>query len=458
MKTPWLGSISLAAALSLVIPGCAQAVVFWTTTWDEDPAVISREPDGWWDDSCGGAAWPTVSNPGISNLKAFSGTKSLRHHFAGHAGGCFVDRVFPATEEVWFTYWEFMDPGFQIDATGTKALKPGDNFGSHWWVYMWGSRQLSFACQACKDAAEGAYGTETYYQNMTAFAMPDNKWVCYELHLKYNTPGQKNAVYEGFATPYGGQTVQFAGYYNREWRGASTTDPLPSQSKFALMREYVQSGTGELYRDDHTVSTTRVGCGNGVPPPPPPPPAPVPPPPAPVPPPATAPATVSDLAAAPKGSGGMVLTFTEVSDGLGQPANYEIRYAAGPINWGSATAAGQGGTCASPVAGAAVGAVRTCTVAGLSASTQYQFQVVAFRGTPNVDAVFGSLSNIAAASTTAGASSTDVNGDGSTNVTDVQLGINQALGGVACSTGDVNRDGACNVTDVQLIINKALGL
>ena len=53
---------------------------------------------------------------------------------------------------------------------------------------------------------------------------------------------------------------------------------------------------------------------------------------------------------------------------------------------------------------------------------------------------------------------TDLNGDGISNVTDVQLAVNQASGVSACSTGDINKDGACNVADVQLVINKALGL
>src|SRR5205807_908751 len=47
----------------------------------------------------------------------------------------------------------------------------------------------------------------------------------------------------------------------------------------------------------------------------------------------------------------------------------------------------------------AVGAARTCTVLGLAAGTAYQAQVVAFRGTLNVNAVFGALSNVVAATT-----------------------------------------------------------
>ena len=59
---------------------------------------------------------------------------------------------------------------------------------------------------------------------------------------------------------------------------------------------------------------------------------------------------------------------------------------------------------------------------------------------------------------TAGGSPTDLNGDGATNVTDVQIAVNQAMGTTACSSGDVNKDGSCNVVDVQMIVNKSLGL
>ena len=53
-------------------------------------------------------------------------------------------------------------------------------------------------------------------------------------------------------------------------------------------------------------------------------------------------------------------------------------------------------------------------------------------------------------------SACDVNRDGSTNVVDVQLQVNQALGAAAC-TSDLNGDGACNVIDVQRIVNTSLG-
>ena len=55
------------------------------------------------------------------------------------------------------------------------------------------------------------------------------------------------------------------------------------------------------------------------------------------------------------------------------------------------------------------------------------------------------------------ASACDLNGDGSTNVSDVQLCVNQAIGVTACTTGDINKDGVCNVIDVQRDVNAALG-
>jgi len=112
------------------------------------------------------------------------------------------------------------------------------------------------------------------------------------------------------------------------------------------------------------------------------------------------PGTVSNLAVAGVTANSVTLSFTEVGDGSGQPAQYDIRYAAGTISWTSATDVTLG-TCATPVAGSAIGATRSCTVLGLQSGVTYQFQLVAFRGTLNVNAVFGALSNLASGTTTA---------------------------------------------------------
>src|SRR5438128_1039458 len=55
------------------------------------------------------------------------------------------------------------------------------------------------------------------------------------------------------------------------------------------------------------------------------------------------------------------------------------------------------------VTGTGLGSRRTCTVLGLSSSTAYGFQLVAYRGTLGADAVFGALSNTVSGTTAAGA-------------------------------------------------------
>ena len=110
------------------------------------------------------------------------------------------------------------------------------------------------------------------------------------------------------------------------------------------------------------------------------------------------PATVSDLSVVAMTDASVTLSFTQVDDGLGQPANYDVRYSAAPMSWGSAASTANG-TCSTPIAGTAIGGNLSCTVLGLSPATSYDFQLIAFRGTLDSDAVFGGRSNLVAAST-----------------------------------------------------------
>lgn len=115
------------------------------------------------------------------------------------------------------------------------------------------------------------------------------------------------------------------------------------------------------------------------------------------------PGTVTDLKSVATDTSSVTLSFTQVDDGLGQPAKYDIRYAASPISWGDATSV-TAGTCSTPVSGTSIGAALTCTVQGLNPSTAYGFQLVAFRGTMNQGAVYGALSNAISATTAASGS------------------------------------------------------
>ena len=103
---------------------------------------------------------------------------------------------------------------------------------------------------------------------------------------------------------------------------------------------------------------------------------------------------VSDLRVTALTATSATLTFTEVTGGAGSAADYDVRFATPLISWGSALSV-TSGTCSTPMIGSGIGVSRDCTVTGLSTTTPYQFQLVPFRGTIGVDAIYGPLSNIA---------------------------------------------------------------
>jgi hypothetical protein len=203
------------------------------------------------------------------------------------------------------------------------------------------------------------------------------QWYCVEARARLNDVGQTNGVFQLWIN----STLE------TQRTGLNWLGSFPSYGINALFLEnFWNAGAPqpeERYFDNLVVSTQPIGCGSASPPPP-----------------VTAPGSVTDLAVAGKTDTSITLSFTEVSDGTGAPASYDIRYAAGTLSWGSAALVSRG-SCATPVAGTAIGGKPTCTVLGLAASTGYEFQLVPFRGALNGNAVFGSLSNVASGGTTA---------------------------------------------------------
>ncbi len=109
----------------------------------------------------------------------------------------------------------------------------------------------------------------------------------------------------------------------------------------------------------------------------------------------TAPDRVGDLRVTTVTQTQVTLRWTAVEDGTGAPATYAIRYGSPTIRWWTAN------PTEVTTAGAAVGRTASYTFDDLEPGSQYQFQLVAFRGTLNQNAVFGSLSNVAGATTEA---------------------------------------------------------
>ena len=105
---------------------------------------------------------------------------------------------------------------------------------------------------------------------------------------------------------------------------------------------------------------------------------------------------VTDLTTVGTTDTSVTLEFTAVDNGTGHPADYAIRYGSPTIEWSAASATEVA------VPGSGVGSTMGYTYSSLQSGTAYEFQVVAYRGTLNVDAVLGPVSSKASATTTGG--------------------------------------------------------
>jgi uncharacterized protein YjdB len=105
------------------------------------------------------------------------------------------------------------------------------------------------------------------------------------------------------------------------------------------------------------------------------------------------PGMVQDLAVMDVTETTVTLRWTQVDDGEGNPASYSLRYGTPTISWGAAY------PTEVSLEGSGVGSSLEYTWTEMDSGTDYQFQLVSYRGTLNQDAVFGNLSNKADART-----------------------------------------------------------
>lgn len=85
-------------------------------------------------------------------------------------------------------------------------------------------------------------------------------------------------------------------------------------------------------------------------------------------------AAVTDLSVTTTSATSVTLTWTQVDDGMGQPASYRMKYGPNPIDWPNATIG-----CDRTIAGDAIGASVSCTVTGLESGIAHDFQLMSYR-------------------------------------------------------------------------------
>ena len=235
------------------------------------------------------------------------GSNALRYNYQGTQyqtppqGGGYADRNFSErSSEIWITFYNRMSAGFQTagGAIGGSATKGPYNFmisdtrcvinnASHnpatcgsagaslqqnGWVfhYMWGGRQLIMTAQGIKDSPPyngqpAPYQTQNLNQNIEPFNQPDLKWVCYEAHIRLNTPYNGDGLYEQYATNVSDNkpAILTTRYTNRSFLDDTPDGRMPSDAKWFKARTYRQDGLGQMWYDSITYSTTRIGCTGG---------------------------------------------------------------------------------------------------------------------------------------------------------------------------------------------------
>lgn len=295
----------------------AHAVVLLSEGWEGScNDIVSRWSLGNYYSSAGGGfpcGWGTFPS---AEYQPFSldtsvylfGSQSLRYNYKGTqydawylANGSADRYLSQRSTEIWTTWYSKMSAGFLtaggaayppytgLNGAATKGpyqymyserciynnqtyspvdcSAPGAVKQENGWVfhYFGGDRELVLTAQGIYDAPL-QYSTQNLYQNISKYKQPDLDWICYESHIRLNTPGQSNGLYELYitnvtkGTPSG---LLAARHVNRRFLGDTPNDRMPSDAQWNKYRTYRQDGLGSMWYDGQTVSTTRVGCTGG---------------------------------------------------------------------------------------------------------------------------------------------------------------------------------------------------
>ena len=175
-----------------LVIGVALLYVFWampahaTVDWNDGFEYAN--------DAALGAVWSysCLGNPGVSALRPFSGSKSLRLVYNGHvgidpgAGGCFIDRALNAVSDTFYFRIQAYLENFIPDHVSTKMIQVGQNgsYPNFWWSMLFSSYAFDI----------GFVSPDPPSFNLFGSLIPQNQWVCLEGRITMNTPGVYNGI------------------------------------------------------------------------------------------------------------------------------------------------------------------------------------------------------------------------------------------------------------------------
>lgn len=329
------------------------------------------------------------------SAQKFAGTYSLKQNYSGSqydnppqgGGACQYDFSDQTQRDIWITWYHRFAPNFltaggaisgvsSVGGVATKGIymymKSLSTGVEHGWVfhYFYGGTQLTLSAQGIKDArgpASGGYqlvpyDTENMWNNVSGWSQPLGDWVCYEANYKLNTPGQTDGQYLLYSTNMttgGGATLR-SSYTNREFLDTTPGGMSPSDSRWFRFKYYRQDGLGDMWYDNTSVTTTRIGCSGTPPPPPPPPPV------------DTTPPTTPGTPSCTPGENSAACTWTASTD-ANSPITYSLQYRSG----------------SNVFATGITSTTNSATLTGLSLSTSYDARVIATDPAGNVSTASG---------------------------------------------------------------------
>ena len=245
----------VATAILSLVPISSHATVDWNDSFE------------YANDTALGAVWnfSCLGNPGVSTLRPFSGTKSLRLVYTGHvgldpgAGGCFIDRYLPTKSTTLYSRFHIYLENFTVDSrVGTKMTLHGEAccYPSFWWEMLFGTTGLVLATQGII-LDNGTQDTK----NTVGGTIPQNQWACIETRLTMSSPGVDNGIIQAWIN--GAQVMNVS---NARMRAATLNQRNSPTAQFQFVRLYTQHGRGVLYYDDYAVSRdARIGCSGSAP-------------------------------------------------------------------------------------------------------------------------------------------------------------------------------------------------